>query len=91
MITDNYPALTMQNGKKLNAYDMKKLAGIVIPDNLSEEERFKLMEKYIENNAPGGDAGLSLVLIGQHSGAERTGAKAKDGWWVDAWEYPIYD
>ena len=84
VITDNYPALMMQNGKKLNAYDMKKLAGIVIPDSLSEEERFKLMEKYIENNAPGGDAGLSLVLIGQHSGAERTGAKAKDGWWVDA-------
>ena len=83
VITDNYPALMMQNGKKLNAYDMKKLAGIRIPDNLSEEEQFKWMEKNIENNAPGGDAGLSLVLIGQHSGAERTGAKAKDGWWVD--------
>lgn len=84
VITDNYPALMMQNGKKLNAYDMKKLAGIEIPDNLSEEERFKRMGNYVEKNAPGGDAGLSLVLIGQHSGAERTGAKAEDGWWVDA-------
>ena len=73
----------MQNGKKLNAYDMKKLAGIEISDKLSDKERFNLMGKYVEKNAPGGDAGLSHVLIGQHFGAERTGAKAKDGWWVD--------
>ncbi|MBQ1416281.1 MAG: autotransporter outer membrane beta-barrel domain-containing protein, partial [Selenomonas sp.] len=83
MITDNYPALMMQDGKKLNAYDMKKLAGIVIPANISVEEQFKRMENYIKENAPGGDAGLSLILIGQHLGAERTGTNTEDGWWVD--------
>jgi len=83
VITDNYPALMMQDGKKLNAYDMKKLAGIVIPANISVEEQFKRMENYIKENAPGGDAGLSLILIGQHLGAERTGTNTEDGWWVD--------
>ena len=78
---NNYVAQMMQEGKLLDYYNLKNLAGIN-PGGTTEEEKFVRIKQAFASNLPAaGDTGVSMIQIGQYLGANRNGAV--DGWWVD--------